>query len=253
MTVAQTPEHQITDASDAAAAVSQTRTYWTRYLKKLAAEHRCSSHPLFAALDAIALSRSQVARLLRNYDAHAAVLRRLLLKAATLMPEEAVGFILENVRNEYGNGNPSNRHELQLLDVVRSAGVSKKEFQSVLVQPGVKDYIRTVTPLYYPLHKSCPSGYLRAAISAGAVTATEMLAIREFESMQRAFSVLGLAHHIWFNHVTVEIEHCDESLDLALHFIERYDSLEAVEFGMRGVLDANVRLYDGLLASLSCP
>jgi len=195
----------------------------------------------------------QIARFLRNYDAHAAVLRRLLLKAATLMPEEAVGFILENVRNEYGNGNPDDRHQLQLVDVARSAGVTTDEFAAAAVQPGVKEYIRSVTPLYYPLRGRWPQNYRRAAISAGAISATEMLAIKEFESMQRAFSNLGLAHHIWFNHVTVEVEHCDESLDLALHFIEHYRAQEAVEFGMRGVLDANVRLYDGLLAALCLP
>jgi hypothetical protein len=154
------------------------------------------------------------------------------------------------VRNEYGNGKPDDRHQLQLLDVARSAGVSPQEFDAAVIQPGVKEYIRLVTPLYYPLRKRWPGSYRRAAISAGAITATEMLAIREFESMQRAFSDLGLAHHIWFNHVSVEVEHCDESLDLALHFIQGYDAQEAVDFGLRGVLAANVRLYDGLLAAL---
>ena len=251
MTVARTPDCQIKDAGESAAVLSHARAYWTRHLKRAASEHPCCSHPLFSALDAAYLSRAQVARLLRNYDAHAAVLRRLLLKAATLMPEEAVGFVLENVRNEYGNGNPDDRHQLQLLDVARSAGVGEDEFAACDIEPGVKDYIRLVTPLYYPRGRRWPENYRRAAISAGAITATEMLAIREFESMQRAFAGLGLAHHEWFNHVTVEVEHCDESLDLALHFIERYGAHNAVDFGMRAVLDANMRLYDGLLAALN--
>ena len=51
--------------------------------------------------------------------------------------------------------------------------------------------------------------------------------------------------HVYFG------EHLDESLGLALYFIERHSAVEAVELGMRGILDANVDLYDGLLASVS--
>jgi hypothetical protein len=166
------------------------------------------------------------------------------------MPEEAVGFILENVRNEYGNGNANDRHQLQLIDVAMSAGITPEQFALAPIQPGVRAYIKTVSPYYYPLNRQWPHHYRRAAIAAGAVTATELLAIKEFEAMQRAFSKLGLGHHIWFDHVAVEVEHSDESLQLALYFIERYSAGDAVEFGMRGVLDANVLLYDGLLAAV---
>ncbi|HNN64060.1 MAG TPA: hypothetical protein PKH78_13505, partial [Candidatus Obscuribacter sp.] len=78
------------------------------WLQAIVAEHPCFKHEMFDRLSSLAktgsLSLKQVASLLKNYDAHASHLRRLLLKAATIMPEEAVGFILENVRNEYGNG-----------------------------------------------------------------------------------------------------------------------------------------------------
>src|SRR5437016_2291594 len=76
-------------------------------LRGLAQSHLCWSHPLFARLEGARLTTEQCAALLRNYDEHAGALRRLLLKAATIMPEEAVTYVLENVRNEYGNGNPA--------------------------------------------------------------------------------------------------------------------------------------------------
>jgi hypothetical protein len=66
-----------------------------------------------------------------------------------------------------------------------------------------------------------------------------------------AFAKLDLAHHIWFHHVTIEAEHSDESLALALHFLHNNDAWQEVEYGMLGVLDANVSLYDGLLAAIS--
>lgn len=91
---------------------------------------------------------------------------------------------------------------------------------------------------------------MRAAISAGAITATEILAIREFEYLQMAFAKLGLADHVWFDHVTIEAEHSDESLALALYFAEKQDALHSVEAGFRGILAANMRLYDGLLATI---
>lgn len=80
------------------------------YLNQYVAAHPAWSHPLFARLAQAAsvehmLDAQTLGHFLRNYDAHASHLRRLLLSAATLMPEKAVGYILENVRNEYGNGN----------------------------------------------------------------------------------------------------------------------------------------------------
>jgi len=186
---------------------------------------------------------------LRNYDAHACVLRRLLLKAAAIMPEEAVGFILENVRTEFGAGDVNGRHQLQLTDLAARAGVTDQEFKSFPIQTGIKTFIKIATRFYYPI-KMPSTKHFRPAIAAGAITATEVLAIEEFKSMQVAFSTMGLGHHIWFDHVTVEADHTAESLALAHHFMTVEKNIPAVLFGLNGVLDANVALYDGLLRAL---
>ena len=52
-------------------------------------------------------------------------------------------------------------------------------------------------------------------------------------------------------HVRVEEEHSGDSIALALYFLTRNHSFEAVEFGLTGVLNANMHLYDGLLATLT--
>lgn len=217
---------------------------------RMCSAHPCFSHTLFAALEEVLLTREKVAALLRNYDAHASVLRRLLLKAASIMPEEAAGFILENVRNEYGNGNVDGRHQLQLIDLSDKSGVPRARFDAERIRPGIRRFIAEVTPAYYPLKENIPAGLYRPAIAAGAITATEVLALKEFKAMQKAFQKLDLHNHIWFDHVTVEAEHTMESLALALFFIEKRDALSSVEFGLKQVLDANVHLYDGLLEAI---
>jgi pyrroloquinoline quinone (PQQ) biosynthesis protein C len=218
-------------------------------LRALATSHACAQHPLFERLHNDKLSLRQLGALLRNYDAHASVLRRLLLHAATIMPEEAVGYILENVRNEYGNGDPSGRHQLQLRDLATIAGIPIEEFMSIKIEDGVRDYVKQVVPLY-EASLTVPPGCYRPAISAGAITATEILAMEEFKAMQKAFAHYNLAHHEWFDHVSMEAEHANESLALALYFIERKNALESVRFGMNGMLQANCRLYDGFLNAL---
>jgi hypothetical protein len=245
-------------------------------LLELAGRHPCSAHSLFAELASARLDAEAAARVLRNYDAHASVLRRLLLLAAGIMPEPAVGFVLENVRNEYGNGNYCDNHQSQLKDVAVSAGVSESMWRAVSITDGVKKFIKQAPQFYYPVEdrghparirsglgssacsrsepQCAPSGEARAprvaAMAAGAITATEILAISEFKALQKAFAPLGLANHRWFNHVTIEEEHSDESLMLALYFIEEHDGFADVEAGMKGILDANCHLYDGLLAAL---
>ena len=226
------------------------REHWVELLKSLTSHHPSSSHPLFAYLNICELTSAQIARLLRNYDAHASVLRRLLLKASCIMPEKAVGFILENVRNEYGNGNGNHRHQLQLIDLADKCGVSKYDFATAKISPGIKRYISQITPLYWPLKSKIPKSYFRPAIAAGAITATELMAIQEFKSMQCAFTKLGLGQHVWFDHVNSEVEHADGSLDLALSFIDEYHKQEEVIFGINAVLKANLSLYDGLFAVL---
>jgi hypothetical protein len=214
-------------------------------------QHACARHELFDTLRVCNITAGQSSAMLKNYDAHATVLRRLLLKAASIMPEEAAGYILENVRNEYGNGNPAWRHQLQLKELAKCAGASAEQFAGEPIQPGVREYIRRIVPLYFPIRAiGLPNGLYRPAVAAGAITATEVMALEEFRAMQHAYRHLGLADHIWFDHVNVEAEHSDESLALALHFIERHGAQEAVMFGMQSVLDANVRLYDGLLSAL---
>jgi Iron-containing redox enzyme len=220
------------------------------HLTVLASQHPCWSHPFFDALVERRLSVKQVAGLLRNYDAHASVLRRLLLKAAGIMPEPAVGYVLENVRNEYGNGDYSLNHQAQLRDVARQAGVSFDQFDSVRIEDGVREFCKRAVGFYTPSPQSVPHGYLKSAVSAGAITATELLAIKEFQCLQIAFAKLDLAHHIWFQHVAIEEAHSGESLDLALHFVDHNDALASIEFGMLGILNANIRLYDGLLAAI---
>ncbi len=221
------------------------------HLLTLANTHRCASHPLFAALDSRQLTVDQAGALLKNYDAHASVLRRLLLKVASFMPEPAVGFVLENVRNEYGNGDYSHNHQWQLQDVAWKAGVSQQRYRQLPVQAAIKRFIRQAASFYSPPCGSVPKGMQKAAIAAGAITATEVLAITEFRHLQRAFHNFGLEKHIWFHHVTIEEEHTDDSLALALYFITNHKTLASVEYGMSGVLDANIHLYDGLLAAIT--
>lgn len=219
-------------------------------LLALADSHPCASHRLFDLLDTQSLTVPQAAGLLKNYDAHASVLRRLLLKAATYMPEPAVGFVLENVRNEYGNGVYENNHQAQLQDVAWSLGVEPATYSALPVMPGIKRFIADATKFYSPPCGWLPKGINRGACVAGAITATEVLAIKEFRSLQAAFRRFGLEHHIWFHHVTIEEAHTGDSLALAMYFIERHGQLNSVEYGMRGVLDANCHLYEGLVESL---
>lgn len=219
-------------------------------LRAIAAEHACSQHPLFAKLDSARLTQLQAARLLRNYDAHASVLRRYLLRAAAIMPEEAVPLVLENVRNEYGNGDYSKNHQEQLRDLAWKSGISKDVFLNAKVNTGIKAFIKTARLYYCPGKGTHCSGMKNPAIVAGAITATEILAVKEFASMQKAFDSLGLAEHHWFHHVTIEEAHRDESVALAKYFEEKHDAAKSVELGLRGILDANIYLYDGLLAAL---
>lgn len=217
--------------------------------------HPAWRHPLFEKLRQGHFTVEQAGRLLKNYDAHASQLRRLLLKTTTIMPEKAVGLILENVRNEYGNGREEDRHQLQLQSLAFAVGVSEDDYREFAVEPPVRTFIKDVTPLYFPLKllaKSRSGSLLRkAAIASGSVTATELMAVEEFKALQVAFSQFGQKDHIWFDHVQVECEHSDESVALALYFIENYDDFEAVEFGLSGVLDANLHLYDGLISTLA--
>jgi hypothetical protein len=217
--------------------------------REMAAEHPCARHPLFDYLDRTKLNHQQICGFLANYDAHASLLRRLLLKAATIMPEEAVGYILENVRNEYGNGNPDHRHQLQLHDLSVRAGVSVEELQKAPLEAGVKKYMEQVPQFYFPEPSGQESLLMTPAISAGAITATEILAIEEFRHMQNSFAFFGLDQHIWFDHVTVEVEHSEDSVALAVFFADTEDGVESVLKGLKSVLDANVHLYDGLLAA----
>lgn len=216
-------------------------------LKEIAYDHACAKHPLFDYLDSAHLTKPQIAAFLANYDAHASLLRRLLLKAATLMPEEAVGYILENVRNEYGNGNPDHRHQLQLFDLGVKAGVTVADLERETIMSGVSDYISAVPHFYFPENTDHPKHLIKPAIAAGAITATEILAIEEFRHMQNSFKFLSLEHHIWFDHVTVECEHSEESVALALFFAKNETGLESVLYGLNSVLDANMNLYSGLL------
>ncbi|HEY9760488.1 MAG TPA: iron-containing redox enzyme family protein [Oculatellaceae cyanobacterium] len=238
-------------------------------LVAVALAHPCASHPLFDVLQTISLNSQRAGSFLRNYDAHASVLRRLLLKAAAIMPEEAVGFILENVRTEFGAGDISARHQLQLVDLALQSGVTRQEFDRFKIRAGIRSFIKAVSQFYFPhgsggirvssyakpasigagSHSTSPRHY-RPAIAAGAITATEVLAIEEFKAMQVAFSSLGLQDHIWFDHVTVEADHTEESLALARYFMKSDDDVAAVLHGLNGVLDANVSLYDGLLSAL---
>ena len=218
-------------------------------LVAIALAHPCAQHPLFSVLRQSKLSSKTVGALLRNYDVHASVLRRLLLKVAAIMPEQAVGFVLENVRTEYGAGDVSARHQLQLIDLAHKCGVSDKEFVAFPVQEGVKEFVKSVARFYNP--EKIPSHHYKPAIAAGAITATEVLAIEEFKAMQIAFSSYNLQHHIWFDHVEVEVDHSDQSVALAQYFMTSKKNVDSVLYGLNGVLDANMALYDGLLAALN--
>lgn len=221
------------------------------YLTEIARQHACANHPLFEKLASIDLTLEQAGKLLRNYDVHATFLRRLLLKVATIMPEEAVCFVLENVRTEYGSGKPEWRHQLQLQDLAFACGVDKASYFETKIEAGIWQFIQQATNFYYPVKQRFAKTMLRPAIAAGAITATELLAIAEFQALQKAFAKLGQDKHIWFNHVVIELEHSDESLALAEYFIAEHQARQAVEFGFYGVLEANCHLYDGLLAAIS--
>jgi hypothetical protein len=240
-------------------ALEKTKHLPGQMLRQFVLDHPASKHSLFQRLKQGNLTKDGAGALLRNYDAHASHLRRLLLKAATIMPEAAVGHILENVRNEYGNGKACDRHQLQLQDLAWSIGVGEDQYNKFAIKPGIKTFIKDVTAFYYPLARQSGSppyfGQVvksRAAVAAGAITSTELLALEEFKCLQIAFRCYGQEHHIWFDHVAIECDHLEDSVSLALYFLTEDRALEAdVLLGMKGVLDATVHLYDGLLACLN--
>jgi pyrroloquinoline quinone (PQQ) biosynthesis protein C len=217
---------------------------------KFIEEHDCYSHPLFAYLNDCNLTLDQAKYFLRNYDVHAGLLRRLLLKAASIMPEAAVGFVLENVRNEYGNGNYRKNHRDQLRDLAYKVGVDPANFCNAPISTGIKEFLKKVVNYYCPTRENTPKNLFKPAIVAGAITATELMAIKEFEFMQKAFAKLGQANHIWFDHIAIEASHTDESLMLANHFAKEFNGKSSVLYGLSGVLDTNMFLYDGLLQVL---
>ncbi len=96
------------------------------------------------------------------------------------------------------------------------AGVSVEELQKAPLEAGVKKYMEQVPQFYFPEQIGHESVLMTPAISAGAITATEILAIEEFRHMQNSFAFLGLHQHIWFDHVTVEVEHSEDSVALAV-------------------------------------
>lgn len=219
-------------------------------LQAIAHAHPCANHRLFDYLRREKFDIKAAGALLRNYDAHASVLRRLLLKTAGIMPEAAATFILENVRTEYGAGDPQARHQLQLLDLSHKIGIGDQVFKKFRIEDGIKKFIKNVCPLYYPIKNKNPNKYCNAAVAAGAITATEILAIAEFSAAQIYFSQAGLAHHIWFDHVYIEVDHAEESQALARYFIE-IGKMDDLMYGFNSLLDTNIHLYDGLLAALS--
>jgi hypothetical protein len=119
-------------------------------LVDIALGHPCARHELFNRLRHVELTTASAGALLRNYDAHACVLRRLLLRAAAIMPEEAVGYILENVRTEFGAGNVDDRHQLQLVDLAHKSGVRDADFKAYRIESGVKQFVKAATRYYYP-------------------------------------------------------------------------------------------------------
>lgn len=217
------------------------------YLRDLAKDHVASRHPF---LQSPRLSAKQAIHLLFNYDAHASLLRRMLLNAAGKMPEPAVGFILENVRNEYGNGNYDHCHQGQLRDLMFKLARLAPGVHPDKVSSGVRAYMKAVVEYYDPLSTQTNiSGFYIPAIIAGAISATEIMALDEFRSLHQSFHDFKLQKHIWFDHVTVEAEHRDEALALAEYFLSSDKAKKAVEYGFKGVLDANCYLYDGLMES----
>lgn len=215
------------------------------YLRELTLAHPVSNH---AFLNDLQIDQKQAMHLLTNYDAHATLLRRLLLLAATRMPEPAVGFILENVRNEYGNGQYSDCHQGQLRDLIHLLSRQTQGVVTGKISPGVRLYMKNILKYYLPKKNS---GYYRPAVIAGAISATEIMAMEEFKSLHKIFIRFNLENHRWFDHLIVEQEHSDEALYLAEYFLGKggTEIKAAVERGFSGVLDANLHLYDGLLES----
>lgn len=217
------------------------------YLRDLAKDHEASRHHF---LQSPRLSAKQAIHLLFNYDAHASLLRRLLLNAAGRMPEPAVGFILENVRNEYGNGQYDHCHQGQLRDLMFKLACLAPGVHPNKVSAGVRRYMTAVVKYYAPsIKESNISSLCTPAIIAGAISATEIMALDEFRSLHQTFHDFKLQKHIWFDHVTVEAEHRDEALALAEYFLSSDKAKKSVEYGFNGVLDANCHLYDGLMES----
>lgn len=167
------------------------------------------------------------------------------------MPEPAVGFILENVRNEYGNGDYSNCHQGQLRDLMLRLSHLAPLENANKISNGVRQYMRTVIDYYNPRVDNDCADYYFPAVIAGAISATEIMALDEFRSLHKTFHLFNLESHIWFDHVTVEAEHSDEALCLAEYFLAKNKHKKAVEYGFNGVLDANCHLYNGLIESTS--
>lgn len=223
-------------------------------VETLILEHPCASHKWFELMTQSKIEPDKLLSLLINYDAHATLLRRLLLKSATIMPEAAVGFILENVRTEYGSGDYSKAHQLQLFDLINKlSSMFEVELSPVVreLKPGVRQYLEEISTFYFPEQELNESMDL-PSIAAGAITATEVLAMKEFVVMQKAFSHYGLDDHIWFNHVEVEQEHAGDSLNLVEYFLNSDTrTFESIEFGIGGVLMCNTSLYDGFQETLN--
>ncbi len=141
-------------------------------------------------------------------------------------------------------------HQGQLRDLMFKLAMLAPGVHPDRISSGVRAYMKAVVEFYDPTNaETNDNSFYLPAVIAGAISATEIMALDEFRSLFHTFHDFKLQKHIWFDHVTVEAEHTDEALALAEYFLASASAKKAVEYGFNGVLDANCHLYDGLMES----
>lgn len=158
--------------------------------------------------------------------------------------EQIKNILIENLDDEYGNGNPNNAHFRHYIQLLNRMGFSENDFLNYQEKEGVKFAVSLAYNISVSKNTGLVLGYM--LINEG-LTPIVYSAIQE--AMKKDYPTIET--DFFAMHIEVDEHHVAE-LYKAINYLdkEEYDSLKfGIEIGLRGmqiILDESLGLFDNM-------
>lgn len=205
--------------------------------------HPALNHPFLEKFRQGKLSLDRIRLFARQYYLYSRWFGRYISAIVANMPDEYPrAFLIKNLYQEHGEGNPDNTHPAMFRRFMRALRLDSQEIEETEPLPEMRLFIHE----YLLISRECHFLEAMGALGPGTESIVPYIYRPIYEGLKKEPSLKGDDIEFFALHMTLDIEHSANIKEALLQYAEKEQNQRLIRQGAMAALSARTVLWNGL-------